>query len=116
MIVNSHLFFAENNYAAEPKAAASAAVIKGRVVAVIGAVVDVQFDDALPPILNALEVHNRTPRLVLEVAQHLGKFTTCTWVILKPNLKPQRPALLVASLLSACFCFLTCDLLYITLK
>ena len=29
----------------------------------------------LPPILNALEVQNRTPRLILEVAQHLGKST-----------------------------------------
>lgn len=42
-------------------------------VAVIGAVVDVQFEDGLPPILNALEVKDRNPRLVLEVAQHLGK-------------------------------------------
>ena len=41
--------------------------------AVIGAVVDVQFEDGLPPILNALEVQEREPRLVLEVAQHLGK-------------------------------------------
>lgn len=40
--------------------------------AVIGAVVDVQFDDSLPQILNALEVKDRQPRLVLEVAQHLG--------------------------------------------
>lgn len=41
--------------------------------AVIGAVVDVQFDEGLPPILNALEVQGRDTRLVLEVAQHLGK-------------------------------------------
>ena len=41
--------------------------------AVIGAVVDVQFEEGLPPILNALEVENRSPRLVLEVAQHLGR-------------------------------------------
>ena len=41
--------------------------------AVIGAVVDVQFDEGLPPILNALEVQGRDSRLVLEVAQHLGK-------------------------------------------
>ena len=58
------------NYAAEP--AAKKATAQGRVVAVIGAVVDVQFDDHLPPILNALEVADRKPRLVLEVAQHLG--------------------------------------------
>ena len=38
----------------------------------IGAVVDVQFDTALPPILNALEVEGFEHRLVLEVAQHLG--------------------------------------------
>lgn len=39
----------------------------GKVVAVIGAVVDVQFDEDLPPILNALEVIDRDPRLILEV-------------------------------------------------
>lgn len=54
-----------------PAAAASAAT--GRIVAVIGAVVDVQFDEGLPPILNALEVAGRDSRLVLEVAQHLGE-------------------------------------------
>lgn len=58
-------------YAATAEATASP-VASGRVVAVIGAVVDVQFDDALPQILNALEVKERQPRLVLEVAQHLG--------------------------------------------
>ncbi|CAB3261181.1 unnamed protein product [Arctia plantaginis] len=46
---------------------------KGQIIAVIGAVVDVQFDEHLPPILNALEVPGRTPRLILEVAQHLGE-------------------------------------------
>jgi len=45
----------------------------GRVAQVIGAVVDVQFDGALPPILNALEVEGFENRLVLEVAQHLGE-------------------------------------------
>jgi F-type H+-transporting ATPase subunit beta len=39
---------------------------------VIGAVVDVQFEGKLPPILNALEVQGTSYRLVLEVAQHLG--------------------------------------------
>ncbi|CAG5057473.1 unnamed protein product [Parnassius apollo] len=46
--------------------------------AVIGAVVDVQFDKHLPPILNALEVPGRKPRLILEVAQHLGERTCRT--------------------------------------
>jgi F-type H+-transporting ATPase subunit beta len=45
----------------------------GKVTQVIGAVVDVQFDDALPAILNALETENNGKRLVLEVAQHLGE-------------------------------------------
>ncbi|KII68337.1 ATP synthase subunit beta, mitochondrial [Thelohanellus kitauei] len=45
----------------------------GEIVAVIGAVVDVQFKKRLPPILNALEVKGRSSRLVLEVAQHLGE-------------------------------------------
>lgn len=45
----------------------------GKVAQVIGAVVDVQFDGALPPILNALEVKDFEVRLVLEVAQHLGE-------------------------------------------
>ena len=46
--------------------------------AVIGAVVDVQFDEGLPEILNALTVAGREPRLILEVAQHLGENTVRT--------------------------------------
>lgn len=65
-------FINRRHYAATAEATASSAP-PGRVVAVIGAVVDVQFDDALPQILNALEVKDRQPRLVLEVAQHLGE-------------------------------------------
>jgi len=66
---------AEAEAAAEAVAEAEAAprVATGRIVAVIGAVVDVQFDEDLPPILNALEVQGRDTRLVLEVAQHLGE-------------------------------------------
>ncbi|CDI84408.1 ATP synthase beta chain, putative [Eimeria acervulina] len=58
----------------------------GRIAQVIGAVVDVEFDGPLPPILNSLEVQLQHPqqqqqqqqeqqqeRLVLEVAQHLGE-------------------------------------------
>ena len=46
---------------------------KGKVSQVIGAVVDVVFEGALPDILNALETTNQGKRLVLEVAQHLGE-------------------------------------------
>ncbi|MCV3767490.1 F0F1 ATP synthase subunit beta [Rhizobium sp. TRM95796] len=50
----------------------------GKVTQVIGAVVDVSFEGALPPILNALETDNGGNRLVLEVAQHLGENTVRT--------------------------------------
>jgi F-type H+-transporting ATPase subunit beta len=50
----------------------------GKITQVIGAVVDVQFDDHLPEILNALECDNNGKRLVLEVAQHLGEGTVRT--------------------------------------
>ncbi|KAG0463009.1 hypothetical protein HPP92_021485 [Vanilla planifolia] len=50
----------------------------GQVCQVIGAVVDVRFDEGLPPILTALEVLDNPIRLVLEVAQHLGEKTVRT--------------------------------------
>ena len=46
---------------------------KGKVTQVIGAVVDVKFEEKLPKILTALECKIRDSRLVLEVAQHLGE-------------------------------------------
>jgi len=51
---------------------------EGRISQVIGAVVDVEFDEHLPGILNALETDNHGNRLVLEVAQHLGQNTVRT--------------------------------------
>ncbi|SHH49318.1 F0F1 ATP synthase subunit beta [Marivita hallyeonensis] len=51
---------------------------KGKITQVIGAVVDVQFDDHLPAILNALTTDNNGKKLVLEVAQHLGENTVRT--------------------------------------
>ena len=48
---------------------------KGKITQVIGAVVDVQFGDHLPEILNALTTDNNGKKLVLEVAQHLGEGT-----------------------------------------
>jgi F-type H+-transporting ATPase subunit beta len=59
-------------------------VATGRIVQIIGAVVDVEFDGHLPAILNALETTNTDQktgqpfRLVLEVAQHLGENTVRT--------------------------------------
>ncbi|QIE45474.1 F0F1 ATP synthase subunit beta [Pseudohalocynthiibacter aestuariivivens] len=51
---------------------------KGKITQVIGAVVDVQFGDHLPEILNALNTENNGKKLVLEVAQHLGENTVRT--------------------------------------
>ena len=48
---------------------------KGKIIQVIGAVVDVQFGDHLPQILNALTTDNNGKELVLEVAQQLGEGT-----------------------------------------
>ena len=46
---------------------------KGKVSAILGAVVDVSFEgQKLPEIYNALELDNNGQKLVLEVAQHLG--------------------------------------------
>ncbi|MBR1864477.1 MAG: F0F1 ATP synthase subunit beta [Ruminococcus sp.] len=45
----------------------------GKVVQIVGAVVDVRFEkDKLPDLLNALEIDNSGTRLVVEVAQHIG--------------------------------------------
>ncbi|XP_014769901.1 ATP synthase subunit beta, mitochondrial [Octopus bimaculoides] len=68
---SSAYFTTRKQYVTAPAAKASTSM--GKIVTVIGAVVDVQFDDELPPILNALEVQERKPRLILEVAQHLGE-------------------------------------------
>ena len=60
--------------------AAANNVAVGRVSQVLGAVVDVQFQDekTLPPILNALTTDVNGRRLVLEVAQQLGETTVRT--------------------------------------
>ncbi len=54
---------------------AASAAGTGKVTQVMGAVVDIRFDGALPAILNAIETDNHGNRLVLEVAQHLGENT-----------------------------------------
>ncbi len=57
------------------KLAAKNASAPGKITQVMGAVVDVQFEGALPAILNALTLDNDGKTLVLEVAQHLGENT-----------------------------------------
>ena len=69
---------------ASAQTSAVKAVATGKIVQVIGAVVDVEFVGHLPAILNALETTNTDQktgapfRLVLEVAQHLGENTVRT--------------------------------------
>ena len=46
---------------------------KGKITQIIGAVVDVNFEDDLPEIFTALEANNSGNKLILEVAQHLGE-------------------------------------------
>ncbi|OIO34030.1 MAG: F0F1 ATP synthase subunit beta [Candidatus Hydrogenedentes bacterium CG1_02_42_14] len=45
---------------------------KGRIVQIIGAVLDVEFPENLPKIYNAVELKTGDRRLVMEVQQHLG--------------------------------------------
>ena len=47
----------------------------GKITQVLGAVVDVQFEAEMPPIMNALHTDLDGKTLVLEVAQHLGENT-----------------------------------------
>jgi len=48
----------------------------GKIVQVIGPVVDIRFsDENLPNLLNAIEIDNHGTRLVVEVAQHIGDDT-----------------------------------------
>src|ERR1043166_5698925 len=69
---------------AQGSVAPFAATTKGKIVQVIGPVVDVEFPDGkLPKILNALKVSNpaisnEKDNLTLEVAQHLGENTVRT--------------------------------------
>jgi len=47
-------------------------VKSGKIIQIMGPVVDVQFDDYLPAINEAIEVQGTKERLVLEVAAHIG--------------------------------------------
>ena len=45
----------------------------GKIVQIIGAVVDIRFDkENLPRLLNAIEIDNDGQKVVVEVAQHIG--------------------------------------------
>ncbi len=46
---------------------------KGYVSQILGAVIDVVFEEKLPDVLNALEINNNGNKIILEVAQQLGE-------------------------------------------
>ncbi len=48
---------------------------KGKITQIIGAVIDVEFEENIPEIYNALEITNNDKKIVLEVEQHLSKDT-----------------------------------------
>jgi len=45
---------------------------KGKVVQIIGAVLDIRFEGDLPALYNAVEIPHGDQPVVLEVMQHLG--------------------------------------------
>merc|ERR1711865_797735 len=69
---------ARRTLAAGSRGFAAEAPAVGKISSIKGAVVDVQFDDVLPPIMNSLEVQDHDIRVVLEIAQHLGENTVRT--------------------------------------
>jgi F-type H+-transporting ATPase subunit beta len=47
----------------------------GKIIQIIGAVIDIRFDKELPALYNAIEVPFNDEIIVLEVMQHLGDRT-----------------------------------------
>ncbi len=47
----------------------------GKILQIIGSVVDVKFEDDLPALYNAVEVHHNDELIILEVMQHIGDST-----------------------------------------
>ena len=45
---------------------------KGKVLQIVGAVLDIKFEDDMPALYNAVEIQNGSETVVLEVVQHLG--------------------------------------------
>jgi len=68
MLIARTLFNVAGRRSFASKAKEAAVICNGKISQVIGAVVDVNFEGQLPPILNALEVQGHDNRLVLEVA------------------------------------------------
>lgn len=55
--------------------------VKGKIMQVIGVVVDVQFEDGLLVIFNVLIIDNNGKQLVFEVFQYFGENIVCIIVM-----------------------------------
>jgi F-type H+-transporting ATPase subunit beta len=63
---------------------------KGKIVQIIGPVVDIEFSETPPPLYNAVSVEFEVPgagksKLTLEVQQHLGTIGSAPWPCLPPK-------------------------------
>ncbi|HSX17965.1 MAG TPA: F0F1 ATP synthase subunit beta [Candidatus Saccharimonadales bacterium] len=56
-----------------PTATQTKSKLEGKIIQIVGVVIDIEFDNHLPAIYNALETEHSGQTLVLEVAQHLSK-------------------------------------------
>jgi F0F1-type ATP synthase beta subunit len=79
---------------------------KGKIVKVLGPVVDVEFPDALPGIYNALTVEytvqNQPAKITLEVQQHLGDKWVRRSRCLAPRASNGASRLRIAAVLYPC--------------
>mgnify|MGYP000382788858 FL=1 len=77
-------------------------MLKGKIVQVMGPVVDVEFaDNNLPYIKDALEVDNNGKRCVMEVAQHIGNNTVrCIMLAASEGLHNGREVVATGSCIS----------------
>ena len=79
----------------------------GKIVQVVGTVIDVEFEsDKMPKLLNALELDNQGEKLTLEVEQHVGnRWARCLALCFWP----------LRTTKSCFFCFLHCNGIFLFL-
>ena len=65
---------------------------KGKIIQIMGPVVDVAFPDELPAIKEALEVQLDGKRLVMEVSQHIGNNCVRCIMLIWKWLPPAAPS------------------------
>ena len=77
----------------------------GKIIQVMGPVVDVEFEDEeLPAIRDALEVQNGDKKCIMEVAQHIGNNTVrCIMLAASEGLHRDIAILLISSWINTVF-------------